>query len=117
MPTLADVIGYALHPNAFAGCVTVCPGCFRPELDRFEEVYSGDELGEVYDWTVDDEDPVHCDACGAQIPPGNPLEGEEEDDEMDGYEYEEHGESDYRFESGPDLDGFGLAYSDAYPGL
>jgi len=97
------VLGYALDPRTYPGYVTVCPPCFPPHVaEAFERAYDADAYGEVYDWTVEDEEPVHCDACAAQIHPGNPVEDEEPEDE-------------------PDVtgvtDGFGHVYSDADPGL
>lgn len=70
MPT-ADIIGYGLHPHRFPGVITVCHTCLDPQAcQRFEDAYDSDALGEIMPWTVDDDDPVLCDVCSAQIHPG-----------------------------------------------
>lgn len=98
------VIGYGLHPAAYAGVVTVCRECLSERQSAsFEDAYGSDASGEITWTTVDDEDPVHCDVCGALVHPGNRPD---EDDEE---------EPDY--ETGPAVDGFGQVYSDADPGL
>jgi hypothetical protein len=98
------VLGYALYPPTYPGYVMVCPPCFPPHvMASFERTYGADAHGEAYDWTIEDEEPVRCDACTAQIHPGNPVEDDEE------------------WEEEPDAtgatDAFGHVYSDADPGL